>query len=142
MTRSGPWAAVSSCGVPVDYEIRGRIVYSRATGKVSPGDMKAHVNRLLTDEAVPLPLREVWNGLEIEGFSLFGQDIRDMVGTVARQKHSAEGARVALVTKNPVVYGLGRVAQAITSALPVSMHLFDTLEDAEAWVVAEDGDGG
>lgn len=122
--------------MPIEYEIDDErsLVRTRARGSLTAVEMLGHVRRLAVDGAVPNPLYEIWDGTDVERFDARGGDIRGFINAAAAAKDEFGPARLAIVAPSPLVFGLGRMAQALAEFTPFRIGVYRTREEAVAWI--------
>ncbi len=124
--------------MPITYEVdRGTsLVRSRATGVVTLEELRQHVERLANEPALRGPLREIWDGRDVERFTLTAAEIRGLVEHTHLLRRRIGELCVAIVSNDDVIYGLGRLAQVAAEFLPVELRPFRDIDAAERWMAS------
>jgi hypothetical protein len=118
--------------------IEGPLVRTRAFDVITRDELIAHARSIVEDPAIVRPLRELWNALAVESFELFGHDVREVVQMADKFTSAFAGARLAIVTQDPVIHGMTRMAQAMAESLSLQIRLYGDLAAAEAWLRADE----
>jgi hypothetical protein len=122
--------------VPIEYEIdeEREMVRTTARGVLTSAELLAHVRRLATDDALPRPLYEIWDGTDVDRLDARGTNVRGFINAAAAARDKFGPARLAIVAPTPVVFGLARMAQALAEFTPFRIAVFHDREDADAWM--------
>lgn len=125
-------------GALVDYSIIYKedknIIQSQAVGPLTVTDISS-----LIDDAIPLLLKYssanfVADYSEGNAEGLTSDNIWQISVDCSRLSDYLTGKKLAVVLKDDVDYGLGRMWQSFTEAkVPYEIQLFRTLNDAKKW---------
>jgi len=118
----------------VTYDEDLKVLISRAYGTLTVPDVSA-----LIDEAIPLLIKHptanfIGDYSEGNAEGLTSDHIWQISVDSNRMSEHLSGKKLAMVLKDDVDYGLGRMWQSFTEAkVPYEIQLFRTIEEAAAW---------
>ena len=64
------------------------------------------------------------------------EQLQQMASHLKAQSHLLAGSRWAVVATQPASYGMMRVWSVLAEQVPLEVHVFDALEDAEQWLAS------
>ena len=117
--------------MPESYDIvpSRSLVVCRAWGEFSNADLQEHYRRLVADPAFDPQFAQL---ADLRGVTDFSVDSA-LIESAARHPVFARGTPRAFVAPKGVAYGLARMF-ASYAAPDETVHVFERLEEAEAWL--------
>ncbi len=115
--------------MPLSYRIDGEIVLVTATGKIGSQEQMDFIRALLSNPALPRPLKVL-------------RDARGRTGLIGNSLQEVEkfsqavqpDMLMAIVTNDDLVFGASRVFQA-TVDKPDNVHVFRCFDEAREWLL-------
>ena len=122
--------------MPESYDIvpSRSLVVCRAWGEFSNADLEEHYRRLAADPAFDPQFAQL---ADLCGVTEFSVDSA-LIESAARHSVFAAGTPRAFVAPKGVAYGLARMF-ASYAAQDDTVHVFERLADAEAWLAGAQG---
>jgi hypothetical protein len=124
--------------VPIEYEIAGPLVLSRARGIVIVEDILAHMDRLFVDSHVPIPYRELYDTRASTEYDVSSVDLRSLGKQTVSLGERFIGGRVAMVADGDLAFGLGRMFEAFTEKSRLEFRVFREPDEARAWLLSSE----
>ena len=116
--------------MPITYDIDADgVVTTTLSGFVDRAAYLDHPQELAVDDRIIWPLREVFDTREMTGTDVLGQDILANSAPSPQVMATLKHARIAIIAKSELSYGLGRMFQTMSSMVDSSVLL---TEDADA----------
>jgi hypothetical protein len=122
--------------MPFDYEIDAerRKVLVRVSGAISDQELLAEVDRMLSDPLFPQAARMLWDARD-RVVALSPATVEPLIHLLNRHQSALRGARCALVTSRPAVFGMQRLFSLRSeSRVPLELQAFRDLSEAIAWL--------
>lgn len=115
----------------------GPIVRIVLSGEIAVRELAASVEEIVERDDLPTPLRLLYDCRKIERLKLDPRGIRDLVD-LARQRSRFDGARVAAVATDDLVYGMARMTSTLTeiAAAGFVYEAYRDIAEAEAWLLS------
>lgn len=118
--------------MPGSYTIlpAARLVYSRAWGVFTDAELMAHVNSLRSDPRFEPSFRQLADFRDVTELEVSAEGVR----TVATLNPYGRGARRAIVTSQPVAYGMARMYELLGYDSEDQVKVTRDLAEARAWL--------
>ena len=111
------------------------VVIHTVYGKIGPDDVKHILNGLVQNPSFDKNMNVVWDFQAISDMVFSTQELKRIVShTEAYLEHRNSGYKLALVAKDDLLFGLGRMFMAYCEHLPIKIIVVRSLADALAWV--------
>lgn len=114
-------------------------VIRHISGTLSLEEIQAAWDSLLEDQQLYPELNVVWNLLPGTVLSIPADGIQRLV---RQMSHYVQGQgrtyRLALVSEDDVNFGAGRMVEGLSASLPITVHVFRSLDEALAWAGEQD----
>jgi len=120
--------------VPIDCDISGSVVLTRAYGDVSFEEIQAHIERLIVHSGLPAPYLELYDTRTVTGYDLSTRDLRQLAARATELGARVRWGRVAIVAARDLIFGIGRMFEAFTEHSLIEFRVFRELEEAEEWL--------
>ena len=124
--------------MPIQYDIDSKgIIQGRPYGILSTAEVIEYLQAVMTDQRRKDPYREIFLLEKVEELRLDTAAMREIVNFAKEHILVLEGGKVAYVAEGDFEFGMGRVLEAYAAGLPLELHAFRTLEEAQAWIDSE-----
>ncbi len=136
--------------MPIGYTVdtEAGIVRTRGHGRVTAGELLAYLRDLLSDGAVPQPIRDLHDLSAVEAFEVGAADVRALLEFSEALPAKLRDGRVAVIAPHDEIYGLSRMFELLSenapSLEPLRKHgagpkvaVFREREPAVTWLLTE-----
>lgn len=121
--------------MPITYDIDADgVVTTTLSGFVDRTAYLAHPQELAADDRIVWPLREVFDTREMSGTDVLGQDIRANATPSPQVMATLKQARIAIIVKSELSYGLGRMFQTMSSMVDAGVLVTENADAAQQFV--------
>ncbi len=120
--------------MPLHYRIENGIVFTMASGEVTPEENFAFTRRWLSDPDLPSPVRVC---RENDTFTVPTADEIRRIADLMESLDAPDGSRVALVAGGDLEYGVSRMYQAWADGADYRVAVFRDRDEAVAWLRGE-----
>ena len=120
--------------MPITYSHDGGLLRVRAAGVITVAELHA----MVTEMEQRFLSAKKWpdNLLDLTGIDLSGLGLLDMM-SLAKRRESVKpphAIRTAIVADSPTVTGFARMFQSINTNPDITVQVFESVADAEAWL--------
>ena len=124
--------------MPIQYDIDSKgIIQGRPYGILSTAEVIEYLQAVMTDQRRKDPYREIFLLEKVEELRLDTAAMREIVNFAKEHILVLEGGKVAYVAEGDFEFGMGRVLEAHATGLPLELHAFRNLEEAQGWIESE-----
>ncbi|HET9775710.1 MAG TPA: STAS/SEC14 domain-containing protein [Gemmatimonadaceae bacterium] len=117
-----------------------RLIKAYASGIIGVGDLEKLLDAILVDPALRSGLRGLYDARFAEP-DITILELSEIASKVARVV--ARGVeRIAIVGESPNTIRVSRTFAVLARAIGIDVEVFDTVDDAEAWLDTWTGDSG
>ena len=137
--------------IPISYTIDRHkgIVRTVGRGHVTGDQLLDFARGLLSDSAVPHPIRDLHDLTGVEQFEVDATDVESILDLTLRDPERIRDGKVAVIATQDVVYGMSRMLSALAEFAPVVEQLrtqgvapvaavFREHQPALEWLLSED----
>ena len=122
--------------MPYSYQIDPHTgaIFSRGTGVVTAQDMLDGLSELFSEGAFSTPYRELFDMRAAERFKVYVQDARQILALSQTHMPKVRAARIALLTSQDHIFGIGRMIEILSESLPIQVKPFRDEQEARRWL--------
>jgi len=126
-------------GVPIEVEYRDDGAGVRMTGRgvVTGAEIQAANAEVYTEERLRIQRYQLCDFTRVERFDVSGEEVRVLAAQDEAAARLNPGLIIVIVGERDVIFGLGRMWQALTSPSKLTTRVFRTVEEAEDWIRSE-----
>ncbi len=128
--------------MPISYRWDAARRFLRTTmhGHVTDVDLSEHVACIVHDPAITAPVRELVDLSAAERVDFSAARLQQLAAAAASHGDRFAGMRTAVVAPTDASFGLGRMYELLADSLasPITVAVFRTTEQAEAWLQERD----
>jgi hypothetical protein len=118
--------------ITLEYDRAENLVRSAATGAIASADIAGYFAALRSLD--PSPGYRVLADYSRASFGLQFEEIERMAADRRKLSGGGGGVRIAVFCGDDLVYGLGRIYQALADDARITVGIFRTRQEAEAWL--------
>jgi hypothetical protein len=122
----------------VEPHPESRWIRLRVRGTLDAAGRQVLRERMVAPENTRDGLSQLVDFREADGTGLDVQTVRAFARALARSDRQTVGRR-AVVVASRLAWGMSRLAAGTTGATEETVRVFETLEEAEAWLAADAG---
>ena len=116
------------------------LIYIKGSGTITFDDLRENFNSILKNPSLQPNMNTIWNIPEANAI-ISSDELKQIVEYMVQNKGSrGEDYKIALVTKSPYMYGMGRMLQAYDDIGPFKTKVFPKIEEAIEWVYGDSND--
>jgi hypothetical protein len=115
----------------LSYRIEHGIVFTTASGEVTPEENHAFTQGWLSDPDLPVPLRVCRDSRQITPPT--AKEIQNLA-SLNKNFRVPDSSRLAIVADRDAQYGMSRMYEALVDGSNYSVAVFRDLDDAVAWL--------
>ena len=84
-------------------------------------------------------LNVIWDLRNISGHRITADELRRIIAYIHQYQDKRPGGKTALVSATPLDFGMSRMSEfyAKSEGLPWTLRAFQSMEDAETWIVTD-----
>lgn len=123
-------------GIRIQIDAEKRRLIGEASGRVTLEEMRGVIESLRADSRIEPDFSQLFDlsDGDIDLASSSGADFVQAISATVRSARRETATRLALVAPEPHQYGLLRMYEMVNDDTPVSIRVFWTREEADAWL--------
>ena len=124
--------------MPIEYRIRGDVVYVAGTGVVTAADLADHLDSLRRDPAYRSPMKKIVDYRSGRVLEVSTEEIQRIARLKLRLKEAFEGERCAFLVNADMDFGLSRMHGALVEE-HLDSAVFREIPPALEWLGVDPG---
>jgi hypothetical protein len=122
--------------MPIDYQIYedGLYVYARATGILTPQEIKDHAMKLKLNPKIKRGYRELFDGRHIEKSEVTKNSLQEIIKEIMSDEKIIYRNKLAIVTGSADSFDRAKYYEKTIPSAKQNVIVFTTLETAKVWL--------